>query len=323
MADDGGTGGEAAAAGDDGKAANPAAGQDGGAGGQGQQGGADAGQNGGQQAAAPELKTLLGDLGEDAMFQPFKDVAGLAKAYKDTKQMLGKAQGIPGETASPEEKSAFYKALGVPETADGYDLKAPEGLPEKLAQVYSTEMLGEFKKVAKELNLTPAQAAGLQKWQDGYMQSKIEGLQGDIQRTDEAFEAEMVKAFGSKEKAEASQAVAQTLVEKYLSPDMRASLNGLPENALGAIAMIANGLSQDMTGEDFTLGKPDGGDGKYAGKSIEQLREDGKAIMRGEAFKNGLHKDHKQAVADKDEIYAQIARMGGAQPDGGKGRKGK
>ena len=62
----------------------------------------------------------------------YRDITSLAKAHHELQQLLGKksaAINIPGEKASPEEVNAFRKALGVPETVDGYKLK-PEQLPE-------------------------------------------------------------------------------------------------------------------------------------------------------------------------------------------------
>jgi hypothetical protein len=267
----------------------------------------------GDSAAAPDFKTQLGDLAKDPALSAFSDLQGIAKAYISTKALVGKAQGIPGENATPEEKAAFYNALGVPETPEGYGLKAPEGLPEAMAKVYDEGFVGEFAKTARDLNLTPAQAQGIQKWYDDKSATLMQGLKGDIDKSDAAFAAEMVKVFGTEEKGAAAQAQAQTLFEKYLTPDMRASLGEAPANVLASIAMIAQGLSKDMTGEDFTLDRPQTGAGKFTGLSEDQLREKGRELMRSEAFNNAFHKDHAQAKADSDEIYAQIGRMQAAQ----------
>lgn len=65
-------------------------------------------------------------------FAKFKTVAELGKAYHGLEQKLGKganAAYVPGEGATPEEVSAYRKAVGVPETADGYRIK-PDKLPE-------------------------------------------------------------------------------------------------------------------------------------------------------------------------------------------------
>lgn len=289
-----------------------------GAGGEAAAGAADPAKAGGE-GAAPDFKTQLGDLGKDPAFDAFKDLNGLAKAYKDTKSALGKAQGIPGADATPEQKAEFYKALGVPETAEAYGLVKPEGLPEKMGEFYEKEMLGAFAKTAKDLNLTPEQAQGLQKWYDDMSLKQLEGLQGDIDKSDEAFGAEMVKAFGSQAKAEAAQAAAQVVAEKYLSPEMRSSLSGAPANVLAAVAMIAQGLSKDMTGEDFTLDRPTTGSGKFSGMDAEALRAKGRELQASEAFKNSFHAGHQAAKDEVTEIYQLVGKL----IDAGKDEKGK
>jgi hypothetical protein len=60
------------------------------------------------------------------------DVESMAKGFNGLEQLLGKkANAIvpPTEKSSPEEVAAYRKAIGVPESPEGYQLK-PEQLPE-------------------------------------------------------------------------------------------------------------------------------------------------------------------------------------------------
>ena len=60
------------------------------------------------------------------------DMEALAKSYQGLEQLLGKkANAIvpPSEKSSPEEVAAYRKAIGVPESPEGYKLK-PDTLPE-------------------------------------------------------------------------------------------------------------------------------------------------------------------------------------------------
>lgn len=64
---------------------------------------------------------------------------------------------IPGKDATPEDWAAFYKSIGAPESADGYELPVPDGDS------------GEFAKTAAgwmaEAGLLPQQARALaEKW---------------------------------------------------------------------------------------------------------------------------------------------------------------
>jgi hypothetical protein len=77
----------------------------------------------------------------------FKSVTDLAKSYHHLESMLGKRSNAvvpPTELSTPEEVSAFRKALGIPETSDKYGLK-PEQMPEGF------EWDPQFEKMASDL----------------------------------------------------------------------------------------------------------------------------------------------------------------------------
>lgn len=76
----------------------------------------------------------------------------LVESYLEAKEKASKYEGrayIPGENASSEEWSAYRKALGVPDSKDGYEFKLPddmdrnevEGLAAWLKDVAFTEGL--------------------------------------------------------------------------------------------------------------------------------------------------------------------------------------
>lgn len=59
------------------------------------------------------------------------DVEALSKSYQGLEQLLGKKANsvpVPNEKSTPEEVSAYRKAIGVPESPEGYKLK-PEQMP--------------------------------------------------------------------------------------------------------------------------------------------------------------------------------------------------
>lgn len=90
-------------------------------------------------ADADKLKSTLGK---------FKEPVELAKSYVALQAKL--SQGgvkVPGEKATPDEISAYRKAVGVPEAVDGYKLTRPQGIEEA--------------KEAESAFLAQAHAAGL------------------------------------------------------------------------------------------------------------------------------------------------------------------
>ncbi len=73
--------------------------------------------------------SLPEELRSHPSLQSFKDVAGLAKGWIDTKAMVGQRQEglkVPSATSTPEEIKAFHKALGVPDTPGQYQIKRPQ-----------------------------------------------------------------------------------------------------------------------------------------------------------------------------------------------------
>jgi len=101
-----------------------------------------------------------------ALLANFNSLGGLAKALSDNMTAArAKPAGlaIPPPDAPPEAKAAFEaelrKLYGVPESADGYKLEAPAGLPEGVA--WSPETAATFAAKAHELGLNPQQAQAL------------------------------------------------------------------------------------------------------------------------------------------------------------------
>lgn len=59
-----------------------------------------------------------------------KSLDDLTKSYREAEKAL-RASGkitVPGADAKPEEVAAFRTAIGVPETADAYEVKLPDGI---------------------------------------------------------------------------------------------------------------------------------------------------------------------------------------------------
>lgn len=130
------------------------------------------------------LESLPEDMREP--LSKFKDPASLGKSYMELQKKLGERDvntlTIPGEGATPEERAAFLTKLGVPESADKYEFRPMEGLPEGFE--VTSEMDKKFAEVAKKANLTQNQAALLR--QQYY--SELSG--GHVQSTEQAKAAQ-------------------------------------------------------------------------------------------------------------------------------------
>lgn len=142
--------------------------------------GAGTGQAGGQGAGAGlpsvDFRTFVkedgtianpeGFFGKDAVHlaKRFTSPHALAKSYVSLERQLsnGNKVAVPGENATPEEWDAFFAKTGRPEKPEGYELKAPEGIPEG---VWSEDEAKEFATMAHKLGLSKKAANALVSWQ--------------------------------------------------------------------------------------------------------------------------------------------------------------
>lgn len=92
---------------------------------------------------------------------------------------------IPGEDATPEQKAAFHRRMGVPEKVEDYKItpEVPEGVP------WNDEIQGAFAKFAHEQGLPPAVATRVVNW---YLQRAGQGV--DMQTTASAEEIKKTQA---------------------------------------------------------------------------------------------------------------------------------
>jgi hypothetical protein len=90
-----------------------------------------------------------------AQYANFKDLPSLLKSYSHAQKMLGgkaNAVQIPGEDATPEEKTEFFRKIGVPEDTKEYTVK-PNNLPEGAA--WDSDAIGKFNEIAHSNGVTP------------------------------------------------------------------------------------------------------------------------------------------------------------------------
>ena len=169
-------------------------------------GGGDAAGAGGEGAGAGEENAFAASLtGEGfadfAKEQGWSSADDAVKAYQDQRAGFEGMIKVPGEDASDEDRAAFAKALGVPDTEDGYQFSLPEKMPENVQ--YDENLATSFKAKAKEIGLTPAQAQALHDFQMEAVGTQanafLEGQkQAEAEKTAkaEASHDALVKAWG-------------------------------------------------------------------------------------------------------------------------------
>ncbi len=256
-----------------------------------------------------DLNKLLGEeLAKDPNFEKFakaeNPVQEMAKSLLEAQKQVGKPKvGVPGENATDEEKSAFYESLGVPKDADGYGFEKPEGMPDEMYDAEDAKSWAEF---FKENNLTKDQANAAR---DRFIEIQTEQALASNTALNEAMD----QHFGDQKQVIAKQASAlmqQAVPDAELRATIQAAIGDENTPAFAAALGFAvqhmkktYGLSDENFGE--------GGDG--GGKSSVELRADAQKLMSSDAYRDGMHRDHKDTVKKVNDMYKQIGELSNAE----------
>lgn len=86
--------------------------------------------------------SLPDDIRESPSLAKFETIEGLAKSYVNAERMIGSDKVVIPKDGDADGFRQVMSKLGLPETAEGYDFKAPESIPEGLQ--YSAEVDGRL-----------------------------------------------------------------------------------------------------------------------------------------------------------------------------------
>lgn len=168
----------------------------------------------------------------------FKSVADLAKSYRNLETMVGKKTLVPNEKSTPEEISAFRKALGVPDNLAEYDIK-PEKLPEGLE--WSEDNGKKFAEIGHKFNVPPAAMKALVAEYCNIKQAEMQAIAQEIESRKQSGVAELKKTWGAD--FDKNLAVAQSAAKMAgVNPDTFGF--GDPE-VVKAFVRLASQLSDD------------------------------------------------------------------------------
>lgn len=100
-----------------------------------------------------------------------KSALDIKTEHDSLKTKLASAIIKPGENATPEEKAAYHKALGVPDKPEEYEFPKVEGVE------HDEKMLSWARDVFHKNGLNKEQAAGISQAWDGFIKGIEQGLQ--------------------------------------------------------------------------------------------------------------------------------------------------
>lgn len=237
--------------------------------------------------------SLPDDLKSHGAVSSFKDVESLTRSFIETKSLVGKKGVIvPGEKATSEQWSAFYKDIGVPD-ADKYEVVGPKDF-----KVDPT-----FKAECQKNGLLPKQASELLNWnikrEQGLEAAKKAETKALVDRNMATLKAEWGDAF-EKEMGGARLAVKELGGDALLEHLNKTGM-GNDINLIKVFAKAAKLFSEDKLREG---GVSRGGDTVDEIKS--QLEE-----ARGNVMSLDKHDPRRPAAFAKFESLAK--RLTGGQ----------
>jgi hypothetical protein len=240
---------------------------------------------------APAAAPAIGDKPEwlEAKFWTDKgpNVEALAKSYDVAQRALGrKAQAVvpPTEKSTPEEVAEYRKAIGVPESPEGYNLK-PEQLPEGVT--WDDNVAKKAAELAHKHNIPASAMSELMKFDMERAALMNQAAAQMIETQLETGRAELQKVWGDKmpEKIELARRAAVTA---GVDPTSQGFVD---PQVVKAIVSLAEKLSDD---------KLVAGDQTGASSTRARARD----IMTNQA--NPLYSRYQEGDA---EVVDQVRRM--------------
>jgi hypothetical protein len=272
-------------------------------------GGAGAGANSG----TPSPTNLSAHIAEDGSFKKgwaaalgvppawetkFSRPDALLKSHANLESMLGKGGkvSIPGPTSTPEEKAAFNRAMGIPEKADGYQIKMPEKIGDKPfpKELWNDDEAKKFSEFALAQSLTPAQAAALAEYDAARNFNYAEQARENHEKSVAAARAELKKEWGiaHDEQLKIAEAGARAVgFDPATNPEMANS-----PAFIKAMAKVGR-----MIGETPAAGARGSATPVDAKARIAEIRGD-----KSSAYNNKSHPGHAAAVLEVQNLYRAI-----------------
>ena len=230
----------------------------------------------------------------------YKDPKTLVTSMRQLESRVGGALVIPKEGEPQEKFDAYYKAIGRPDKADGYELALPEGASADDA------LFGSFREEAFKLGLPKAMADGLGKWFVAQQQDQNAAIVA--QRNTEA--ADKIKEWGPQ--ADANKALAQRAATKLgiTREDIANIQMGFGAGrTLDLLAKLGGGMAEDSM--------IDGGARQRYGITAEEAKVEldkmdndkatRDAILAGDKALKGRRERLIAAIADEEEQKARRA----------------
>jgi len=240
---------------------------------------------------------------EGTMLKNFKTLEGLAKSFSNTKRMVGKPFD-PTNFPDEASKKEFYEKLGVPETAEGYQLQKPDGFPEDME--FNQEQVNWFQNISKKYNLTKEQAQGVQNEYFNMMATANQSAQSEMNEVIKQQREELSKEWGEEGSTSwnANLEQAQKAIKAFSDISGRNVAEDIKSIGLDNNPTLFRLLSQigANVGEKELAGV---GTGNLS-MTKEQAQNEYNSLLKDKALFNKHDPEHDQKIKRKSELMRII-----------------
>lgn len=238
--------------------------------------------------------SLPEDLRAEKSLESFRDIGSLAKSYVETKKLVGsKTEGmvkVPGEGATPEERAAFHKAIGVPEAPTAYKITRPESA---LDGTWDEHAEADFLTRAHQAGLTQAQVSQVVDWYGKFIAGQLTKAQQEAQATATRLKEEWGPNYDPMV-GRANRAVQEFGGDEVVDFLAKTGLGRHPL-MVKTFAKIGNALVEHGA---LAASGPAGMTAAEAQAKIDEIRRDKK-----HPFNDANHRDHDRALEELQRLY--------------------
>lgn len=242
-----------------------------------------------------EIKQALpDDLRSDSSLSTINSIEGLVKGYVHSQKAMGNKVSIPDKHATEEDWQQFARKLGVPEKAEEYDFKRPDGVE------VEEEFVKGLREVGHKAGILPHQMEKVfgqyVDWVGKFSKEQETSMQAQHEQDVAALKQEWGEAFDDKKKA-ANVAFKELLPDEGLRE--RLIKDGLASHP-AVVRILANAAK--MFSEDTFVGHAEG---KLGGLTPKEALEKAQQIQGDDQHPYRIpgHPNHKAAQEEVANLY--------------------
>lgn len=251
--------------------------------------------------STPPVSVVIPDNWKDALPEDVKadpslgsimDIASLAKSYVHGQKMIGRDKiVIPDKFATDDDWKKVYHKLGLPESVDKYEFKAPESV--------DADFLKGFKEVAVNNGILPKQAEKLFEFYDQQVSKLNENQEAMAKKNYEdavnGLKQEWGQAYGRK--LQAASGVFNKLSDENTKKFFTESGFGNNPTVIKLFANIAEQLGEDKFIDAANQGSL-GVTPQEAQLKINEIFGN-----KDHPYFNKNHPSHKDAIAEVSKLF--------------------